>query len=223
MCRLGACLGGLWRRIRRMRIASETPFPYNKVGSRRWCRVRHLCLWPVPCILCLAMLAPNKTLARLIALYYVVVITSASLFHTHSIASRRCADSHCAGPLSRSPDTAAPPPVCPGHGCHHDSPCAARARAADTHAAHFHAAHFHARPPAGPQTKTGPLVAESRWPSDCGECPICSFLANKPFSAEKAPAPASVKLPEERVAPAVIPFVLVIRFTWRHRAPPLLA
>jgi len=154
------------------------------------------------------MSAPMSALKRIFAwsfsAYYVLVITSASAFHTHGAASR--SSGNVGASLAQAPLGCG---GCGGHRCGREIPAEDSVEAEPFERAVL-------------ETEFSALVFVSGGSSDGGVCPICSFLANKPFSAEKSPAPRGVILPPERIVPAFFPFIRVIRFTWRHRAPPLL-
>jgi len=59
--------------------------------------------------------------------------------------------------------------------------------------------------------------------SDCGACPVCQFLAQKPASAEEVPPPTFETMVEEVVASAPARVVGAVFTAWWSRAPPAVA
>lgn len=59
--------------------------------------------------------------------------------------------------------------------------------------------------------------------SDEHDCPICSFLAQKPITSKTISLPTWTPLCGERVEVFKQPFILSVSFSWLSRAPPLRA
>ena len=63
-------------------------------------------------------------------------------------------------------------------------------------------------------------VAPDHRSTDCGDCPVCQFLAQKPAPAENVPPPTLESMVEEAVAPAPARVTSGVFSAWRSRALP---